>query len=58
MEKKLQRIKSSVETLREQEKSVSDDSRRLKEQMKIISKAYKDQEVPAGMCDDPALSFF
>lgn len=56
-EKKLQHIKSSVDTLREEEKSVSGDSRRLKEQMKIVSKAQKDQEVPAGTRDHLALFF-
>lgn len=57
MEKRLRHIKSSVDTLREEEKSVSADSLRLKEQLKIISKAHKDQEVPAATCDDLDLFF-
>ncbi|XP_035766941.1 structural maintenance of chromosomes protein 6 [Neolamprologus brichardi] len=45
LEKKLQCIKSKIDTLREEQESLSEDNVKLKEQAKIISKAHKDQEV-------------
>lgn len=45
VEKKLQGIKSRMDSLREEQESLSVDSLRLKEQVKAISKAHKEQEV-------------
>ncbi|XP_063356281.1 structural maintenance of chromosomes protein 6 isoform X2 [Pelmatolapia mariae] len=45
LEKKLQCIKSKIDTLREEQESLSEDNVKLKEQVKSISKAHKDQEV-------------
>lgn len=47
IEKKLQCIRGRVDGLREEQESLSGDSLRLKEQVKIISKAHKEQEVPS-----------
>ncbi|XP_026195156.1 structural maintenance of chromosomes protein 6 isoform X1 [Anabas testudineus] len=45
VEKKLQCIKSRMDRLREEQESLSQDSVKLKEQVKAISKAHKDQEL-------------
>lgn len=45
LEKKLQCIKSKIDTLREEQESLSENNVKLKEQVKSISKAHKDQEV-------------
>ncbi|TKS86990.1 Structural maintenance of chromosomes protein 6 [Collichthys lucidus] len=45
IEKKLQCIRGRVDGLREEQESLSGDSLRLKEQVKIISKAHKEQEI-------------
>ncbi|XP_033499479.1 structural maintenance of chromosomes protein 6 [Epinephelus lanceolatus] len=44
-QKKLQCIKSRADSLRKEQESLSEDSRRFKEQMKVISKAHKEQEL-------------
>ncbi|XP_045918494.1 structural maintenance of chromosomes protein 6 [Micropterus dolomieu] len=45
VEKKLQCIKSRIDCLREEHESLSKDSLMLKEQVKVNSKAHKEQEV-------------
>ncbi|KAM9341065.1 structural maintenance of chromosomes protein 6 [Symphorus nematophorus] len=45
VEKKLQCVRSRVDSLREEQEALSGDNLRLKEQMKIISKAHKEQEL-------------
>ncbi|XP_039992840.1 structural maintenance of chromosomes protein 6 isoform X2 [Xiphias gladius] len=45
VEKKLQFIKSRVDSLREEKESITEDNLKLKEQMKVISKAHKEQEL-------------
>ncbi|XP_036981226.1 structural maintenance of chromosomes protein 6 isoform X2 [Acanthopagrus latus] len=45
VEKKLQSVKSRFESLRDEQESLSRDSHKLKEQMKTISKAHKEQEL-------------
>ncbi|XP_070776226.1 structural maintenance of chromosomes protein 6 [Enoplosus armatus] len=45
VEKKLQCIKSRVDSLREEEESLSEDNLKLKEQVKANSKVYKEQEL-------------
>lgn len=52
VEKKLHSIKSRVDSLREKQESLSSDKLRLKEQMKIFSKAHKEQEVLIGKSDN------
>ncbi|XP_051813828.1 structural maintenance of chromosomes protein 6 isoform X1 [Acanthochromis polyacanthus] len=44
-EKQLQFIESRIDSLRDEQKSLSEDSRKLKEQVKIVSKAHKEQEL-------------
>ncbi|XP_071354182.1 structural maintenance of chromosomes protein 6 isoform X2 [Trachinotus anak] len=45
IEKRLQSIKSRIDSLREEQESQSEDSLALKEQVKVISKAHKEQEL-------------
>ncbi|XP_044022081.1 structural maintenance of chromosomes protein 6 isoform X2 [Siniperca chuatsi] len=45
VEKKLQCIKSRIDSLREEQESLSEDSLKLKEQVKVNSKAHKEQEL-------------
>uniref|UniRef100_A0A3Q0RNA1 Structural maintenance of chromosomes 6 n=1 Tax=Amphilophus citrinellus TaxID=61819 RepID=A0A3Q0RNA1_AMPCI len=45
LEKKLQFSKSKTDSLREEQVSLSEDNLKLKEQVKSISKAHKDQEL-------------
>ncbi|KAI3367517.1 hypothetical protein L3Q82_026369, partial [Scortum barcoo] len=45
VEKKLQYVKSRIDTLRVEQVSLSEDSLKLKEQVKIINKAHKEQEL-------------
>uniref|UniRef100_A0A3B5B604 Structural maintenance of chromosomes protein 6-like n=1 Tax=Stegastes partitus TaxID=144197 RepID=A0A3B5B604_9TELE len=45
IEKQLQFIKSRTDSLREEQKSLSEGSRKLKEQVKIVGKAHKEQEL-------------
>ncbi|XP_059209079.1 structural maintenance of chromosomes protein 6 [Centropristis striata] len=45
VEKKFQCVKSRVDGLRKEQESLSEDSLKLKEQMKVISKAHKEQEL-------------
>ena len=45
VEKTLQCIKSRIDSLREERESLSEDNLKLKEQVKVIRKAHKEQEV-------------
>ncbi|XP_068436036.1 structural maintenance of chromosomes protein 6 [Clinocottus analis] len=45
VEKTLQRIKSRVDSMRREKESLSEDSLRLKDQVKVVSKAHKEQEL-------------
>lgn len=55
VENKLQDVKSRFDSLREEQESLSRDNHKLKEQMKTISKAHKEQEVLIGSYDDLVL---
>lgn len=48
VEKKLQCIKSRTDGLREEQDSLSEENLKLKEQVKVISRAHKEQEVLIG----------
>nr|XP_046268736.1 structural maintenance of chromosomes protein 6 [Scatophagus argus]XP_046268738.1 structural maintenance of chromosomes protein 6 [Scatophagus argus] len=45
VEKRLQCVKSRIDSLRDEQESISRDSLKLKEQMKLISKAHQEQEL-------------
>ncbi|XP_034418531.1 structural maintenance of chromosomes protein 6 isoform X4 [Cyclopterus lumpus] len=45
VEKKHQCIKSRVDSMRQEQESLSEDNLRLKEQVKVVSKAHKEQEL-------------
>lgn len=45
VEKTLHSIRSSINSLREEQESLFVDNRKLREQVKVIRKAHKEQEV-------------
>jgi len=52
VEKKRQLIKSRVDGMRREQESLSGDNLRLKEQVKVVGRAHKEQEVLTGKCDN------
>lgn len=48
VEKRLQCIKTTSDSLREEQDSLSEEIVKLKEQVKVVSRAHKEQEVVDG----------
>lgn len=51
VEKKLQCVKSRIDSLREEQESLSEANLKLREQVKVISRAHQEQEVLIGKRD-------